>query len=117
MKIVAYYDDGWFDHQVTDFRMWDHLCRAYDVDLEMVHHWKEVKSQTDKPIYIFIENGTIPLVEFDLDPEGIYVFGRTALDLASEVKSYKESIRIETPKEISLFGVVAAAIFIHEKVK
>lgn len=112
MKIIAYYDDGWFDSDVTDFRMWDHLCRAYGVELQMIRNWDEAIIPDGAKIYAVDEEGEMSLEEHTIDMNGVYVFGRTHLDLLKEIDNYEQSIRIDTPNAISLFGIVAAGILL-----
>lgn len=112
MKLIAWYDDGWFDSDVTDWRMWDHLCRAYGVELQMIREWREATIPEGSLIYLIAEDGTVEMSDHAVDRKGIYVFGRTHLDLLLEVGDYEASIHIGTPHPVSLFGIVAAAMLL-----
>ena len=188
MKIIAFYEPNWFDSEATEWRMWDHLCRAYEVELQMIHIWNEVSNgeyicplssicpndwkcckmwegipelreiaeegvtvcpnmgengcilpreerpvtcrkyicnegweeykTTNPTVYLMDQYGKISLDDHKPDSNGIYVFGRTHLDLTKHLPHYAEnSIRIDTPNSISLFGVTAAAIFLDRSIK
>lgn len=110
MKVIAWYDDGWFDSDVTDRCMWDHLCRAYGIGLQMIREWSEAVVPEGSCIYLIDEDGAVKMSDHIIDPSGVYVFGRTHLNLLREVGNHEVSIRIDTPNPISLFGVVAAAM-------
>ena len=111
MKIVAFRDDGWFD-ATTDFRTWDHLCRAYAVEFQLITEWDEVRVG-DSKVYVLDEGGDQELAEHVVDLDGIYVFGRTGLDLRLAVPSPDAIIGITTPAPIALFGHCAAAILLR----
>lgn len=111
IKIVAFREDSWFFDETTDFRMWDHLCRAYNVEVQLIREWSEAITD-GRPIYLFVEEGTELMSTHVIDPNGLYVFGRTGLNLLLAVPEYTKSIKIETPNEISLFGVCAASMFL-----
>lgn len=113
MKIVAFKEHGWFggdDGSITEWRLWDHLCRAYGVSLQLVDVWEDIHVPPNSDLVVVDEEG-VGLLE-DLDrvsaDDSIYVFGRTGLSLMGY--PHNRSIRIATPNPICLFGVEAAAI-------
>ena len=115
MKIIAYYEPGWFPEVGTDFSVWDHLCRAYGVEFQMLSHWREAVVPEGARVVLFDESGETTLAEHEVDLDAVYVFGRTALNLPFEVGLegfYDEVVRIPTPQPITLFGFAAAAILL-----
>lgn len=117
-KIVAFREPTWLSTK-TDFRQWDHLCRAYSVDLQMVDSWSEADVPSGYRVAIMDEDGTQPLESFLLSLKAqpfydiVYVFGRTGMNLMSEIPSYDHSIYIDTPNKISLFGISAGSILLY----
>lgn len=115
MRVVAFRDDGWFD-AVTDEQTWSHLCRAYDVEHILVREWAEASEFVgDAPVYVLDEGGDTELADTVIDSGGVYVFGRTGLDLrrAVPVEAAPTFIRIDTPKPIVMFGHCAGAILLR----
>jgi len=115
MKVIAYYERGWFDSEVTDFRMWDHLCRAYGVELQMINDWSEAVIPQSSTIYLMDEEGNEMLDDHEFDHSGVYVFGRTGMRLPLSIPNYNYIIRIPTPNNICLFGIVSAAVLLGAK--
>ncbi len=108
MKFIAFYDDGWFD-STTDFRMWNHLCRAYGIELQMVKEWSEA-DVGDKSVYLVDQEGTESLASHEIDHDGVYVFGRTHLNLLKLGITHQASVVIASPQPISLFSISAGSI-------
>jgi hypothetical protein len=123
VKIVAFYEDHWMPPG-TDRAQWDHLCRAYNADLQMVRSWDEVDIEEGCRVYILDEHGDFDLNEpsdiaeamitalGDLPEKIVLVFGRTAMDLPTFLPegSWHASYRITTPTPVPMFGVNAGAI-------
>ena len=122
-KVIAFYEDHWMPPG-TDHAQWDHLCRAYGADLQMVRSWEEAVIPEGARVYILDETGDFDLnVPSDIAdammaelgglPQNIVlVFGRTAMDLPTFLPegSWSASYRIGTPQPIPMFGVNAGAI-------
>lgn len=125
-KVIAFYEDHWMPPG-TDRAQWDHLCRAYGADLQMVRSWDEAEIPEGARVYIIDEAG-----DFDLnEPEDIanamlsqlgempasiaLVFGRTAMDLPTYLPqgAWNASYRITTPAAVPMFGVNAGAIALY----
>lgn len=115
-KVIAFRDDGWMSPN-TDRRMWDHLCRAYGVELQMVNTWEDAEVPEDYKVVLVDELGESLVGDFAYPKENAaYVFGRSQLSLpAVTVGDYV--LRINTPNPISFFGVSAAAIVLHDRDK
>lgn len=122
IKVIAFYEDHWMPPG-TDFAQWDHLCRAYGVELQMVRSWAEAEVPEGSAVILLDESGLMDLAQIgDIDaaiansqagtlPEHMtLVFGRTAQDLMTTVPDYFFAFRITTPNAISMFGVNACAI-------
>ena len=115
LTIVAFRDKGWYNEQKTEFRLYDHLCRAYDVELKMVKTIEEVENlKNNKEIIIFDEKGDIPLEKFEHIENAFYIFGRTGQDLKHDFPN-AISVKIETDKPIPLFGAVACGIVLEDR--
>ncbi len=112
MRLVAYREDTWMDRK-TDFRQWDHLARAYGAELILVE--QNDKLPNDGVVVVLDQIGVTPLSEFVHPEECSYLFGHTGLNNLPDLISHRYSVRIATPKDISLFGVTAAAIVLHDR--
>lgn len=122
IKVISFYEDHWMPPG-TDLAQWDHLCRAYGADLQMIRDWSEAVVPEGYAVILLDENGPIDLStpadviaaaqqsQAGALPENmVLVFGRTAQDLLTTVPDYYGAFRIMTPNEVSMFGVNAAAI-------
>lgn len=124
LKVIAFYEDHWMAPG-TDKAQWDHLCRAFGADLQMIRSWEEAVVGEDEWVILLDETGQEDLCKpADLDlvintqlsgivPEKVtMVFGRTAQDLptALPTSAYDYVFKLHTPNSISMFGVNAAAI-------
>jgi len=110
LKVIAFRDRGWFFEKRTEYRLWDHLCRAYDVDFEFVNKIEEINDD----IIIFDEDGDISLNEFKHPRDAVYVFGHTGQSLKHDFPN-AVSVAIDTPKTIALFGAVACGIVLEDR--
>ncbi len=113
MKVIAFYEDHWMAPG-TDFAQWDHLVRAFGGELQMIRDWTEAVIPNGATIVIADEFGVDELATFEHPESAVYVFGRSAQDLAHMVP-YDVSVRIDTPETVSLFGVCAAAIILRSR--
>ena len=124
IKVISFYEDHWMP-PATDRAQWDHLCRAYGADLQMVRSWEEAIVDPDSWVVLLDEAGLMDLAEIgDIDkavensqfgtmPDKItLVFGRTAQDLMTFLPegSWNFAFRITTPHAIPMFGVNACSI-------
>jgi len=115
ITILAFRDKGWYNERRTEYRLYDHLCRAYGVEFKFVSSSEEVKKiAKGKKIIIFDENGDIPLSDFKHEKDAFYVFGRTGQDLRKDFPNHI-FVRIETPYQIALFGAVACGIVLEDR--
>lgn len=124
IKVIAFYEDHWMPPG-TDFAQWDHLCRAYGAELQMVRDWADAEPLEGSWVTLLDENGLMDLAELgDIDAavansqQGVFpeaftlVFGRSAQDLMTAIPSedWNYAFRITTPNAIPMFGVNACAI-------
>ena len=117
IKVISFYEDHWMP-PATDHAQWDHLCRAYGVDLQMVRSWDDVIIPEGAKVILLDEAGMMDLAEIgDIDnainsDNIVLVFGRTAQDLTTNLPegSWDFAFRITTPNAIPMFGVNACAI-------
>lgn len=124
IKIISFYEDHWMP-PATDHAQWDHLCRAYSADLQMIRRWEEAIIEPDEWVVLLDEDGYMDLAEIgDIDkavdesesgvfPEKItLVFGRSAQNLITYLPegSWNFAFKITTPQAIPMFGVNAASI-------
>jgi len=115
MIVVAFRDKGWYNEQRTEWRLYDQLCRAYDVELKMIKNIDEVNEiGGDKKIVIFDEKGDVSLENFKHIEDAVYIFGRSGQNLKHDFPD-AISVRIDTPKPISLFGAVACGIVLEDR--
>ena len=112
MKIITLREKGWYDKR-TEYRMWDHLCRAYGIPFEIVVD-KDLTKFKEENIILFEENGNIDLKDFVHQEDKIYLFGRTGLHL-QDIFPKAISVRIPTPSGIVLFGSIAAGIVLYDR--
>lgn len=110
--IVAECDPGWFDAN-TDWRMWHHLARAFGAQLSFIPQdmplTAGVGALRDRRIVLVDEEGEYKHTEYEWPERVALVFGRSGRRLRPMFPR-EDSIRIETPAPVSLFGVEAAAI-------
>jgi hypothetical protein len=112
VKVIAFYEDHWMPPG-TDKAQWDHLCRAYGVDLQMVRTWEEAEISPEETVAIVDEAGSSYQVNnLKSIPNCVLVFGRSNQDLTTCIPDYDLSVRIQTPRDVSMFGVSAAAIIL-----
>lgn len=124
VKVVAFYEDHWMPPG-TDRAQWDHLCRAYGVDLQMVRSWGEAIIPEDYYVYLIDEAGEVDIAKPEqlledvqnstigaFPPNIVLVFGRTAQDLTTYIPNddWYASYKITTPSTVPMFGVNAGAI-------
>jgi hypothetical protein len=114
VKIIAFYEDHWMAPG-TDFAQWDHLCRSFGAELQMIRNWSEAIIPEGYPIIIADEEGTQESRVFDHPTDAVYVFGRSCQNLLVALPSCDYTIRIDTPEPISMFGVNAAAIILRDR--
>jgi tRNA(Leu) C34 or U34 (ribose-2'-O)-methylase TrmL len=105
MKIIAYRERTWFsgEHEdTTDFRLWDHACRSFGVDLQLIDDWSEAIVSENSNIYLLDESGNVDLMTFSVDMDGTYVFGRTGMILPNLISSYTSVIKLTTPSRFNI---------------
>lgn len=115
MKIIAYRERTWFsgEHEDnTDFALWDQLCSAFNVPFQLIDDWSQAIIPNESKIYLFEEDGQEDFNNHTIDISGVYVFGKTHLNIMNVVPTYEQSIKIVTPQPICLFGVSAASILL-----
>ena len=127
IKVIAFYEDHWMPPG-TDHAQWDHLCRAYGAELQMIRDWSEAIVPEGYDIFLLDEAGLMDLSkpediitaveasETGVMPENfILVFGRTAQDLMTAIpaEDYRYAFSITTPQAIPMFGVNACAIALY----
>jgi hypothetical protein len=66
-------------------------------------------------IVVFEQGGDELLSNFAHPQDGVYVFGRSRLNLLLEPISYDHAVKIETLEDVSLFGCEAAAIALFHR--
>jgi len=114
MKIIAYRERTWFSGEyedTTDFRLWDHACRSFGVDLQLIDDWSEAIVPENSNIYLLDESGDVDLMTFSVDPDGTYVFGKTGMSLPNVIPSYTSVIKLTTPNShITMFGITVGSI-------
>lgn len=124
VKVIAFYEDHWMP-PATDRAQWDHLCRAFKADLQMIRSWDEAIIHPDEWVVLLDEAGDMDLAKIsDIDvaiaasesgvfPEKItLIFGRTAQNLITYLPegSWNSAFKITTPEAIPMFGVNACSI-------
>ncbi len=112
-KVIAFRDDGWMSPN-TDYRMWDHLCRAYGAELQMVSSWDDAEYPKGFDVILVDQLGDDVLGSFVHPRNGVYLFGRTSMNLPS-IMDGDHVLQIVTPNPISMFGVSAAAIVLEDR--
>jgi hypothetical protein len=112
VKVIAFREDGWMPPN-TDFRQWDHLCRAYGVDLQMIDRWEEAEVPDGATVIGADEAGAVDVRECS-PPNGdvVYVFGRSSQDLTRTISAHM-FVSIRTPHPISMFSIAAGAILLE----
>ncbi len=113
MKVLAFHDKGWYDSRRTEFRLYDQLCRAYNVEFKMIRDRNDLLAEKCNRLVVFDEDGLIKLSKFNHPEDSIYLFGRSGQILVKEFPN-ATSVRIETPKKIPLFGAVACGIVLED---
>ena len=110
IKIIAFYEDHWMPPG-TDKAQWDHLCRAYGAELQMVRDWSEADIHPDEHVILVDEEGTEELPHLMMG-KVVFVFGRSAQNLTTSIPDteWDAVYRIETPHAIPMFGISAASI-------
>lgn len=123
IKVIAFYEDHWMPPG-TDHAQWDHLCRAYGAELQMVRDWNDAVPLEGSWRCLLDEQGLMDLASLgDIDAAvagggGVFpsaftlVFGRTAQDLMTAIprEDWDYAFRITTPEAVPMFGVNACAI-------
>ena len=113
VKIIAFREDGWMPPN-TDWRMWDHLCRAYDVDVQLIDEWSEAVVPEGYAVVAFDQDGTDEVGAYTPPGDVAYVFGHTGQNLVVALEGVlTDAVRIDTPSDVSLFPVCAAAIALY----
>jgi len=113
--VVAYKESTWMDDR-TDFRQWDHLCRAYDATLVMVSEFHQCEILDDVSVVLLDQFGETELSVFEHPAKSAYVFGRTSCgSLVGKIPA-DHTVRIETPKPIEgIFGVSICAAVLYDR--
>ena len=109
VRVIAFYEDHWMPPG-TDHAQWDHLCRAFGAELQMIRSWEEADIPPNARVILIDEAGEeSPPV---LTGETVFVFGRSAQDLVTAIPEleWDTSYVIKTPNAVPMFGVSAAAI-------
>lgn len=108
VKIIAFFEDGWMPPN-TDFRQWDHICRAYGVELQMIDDWAEAVVPDGHAVVALDEEGTDALESVPTS-NVVFVIGRTGMKLSDISPDYV--VVLKTPEPVSLFGISAGSILL-----
>jgi len=113
--VVAYREESWMNPK-ADWRQWDHLTRAYGVDLMLLDRGVELGTvELTGDIVVLDEDAEMILDYFTHPEDAIYVFGRTGHAFLHKQIPNNVSVRIDTPNPICLFGCEAAAIVLEHR--
>jgi len=112
--IVAFKEKGWLDPK-TDFRMWDHLCRSMEQDLQLITDFSEANIPSDGKIIIMDESASDTLQSFVHPDNAVYVFGRSGLNKMQDRHYSDYAIRIDTVTDVCLFGIEAASMVLYDR--
>jgi hypothetical protein len=110
LKIIAFYEDYWMPPG-TDHAQWDHLCRAYGAELQMIRDWSEANISPNDHVVLIDEAGGDEIPHLSVG-NSVFIFGRSAQDLTTTIPEdeWDASYVIRTPNNTSLFGISAASI-------
>ena len=110
LRVIAFYEDHWMPPG-TDKAQWDHLCRAYGVELQMIRDWSEANIQPEDHVVLIDEAGIEELPHLMMGTV-VFVFGRSAQDLTTNIPDWEwdASYCIKTPSAVPMFGISAASI-------
>lgn len=115
VKLIAYYEHGWFDNQTTDRRLYDHLARCFeDTKLQMIERWDEADTE-GKTVIILAQDGAEELKTFVHPAEACYVFGRSGQNDMLVAIPHDISVKITTPNPISMFGSTVAGMVLWDR--
>ncbi len=119
IKCISFFEETWLVRN-SDRQQWNHLVNAFECSFELYDLngfvWDDAEHNPDGlPVYVFDETGERSLLtpdEFQHPIDAIYVFGITGTDVTKVVpdESTTETIRVDTPQAVSLWGVETAAI-------
>lgn len=126
MKIIAYRDRAWFaythsdpefEEGHTDWSQWDTLCRAYEVPYQLIDLWPEAEVPEGSKVYALTGDGDVALHEHTVDPDGVYVIGRSQHHLPTELthygQEYEATIRIVYPRsDVPIYGISVGSILL-----
>lgn len=113
VKLVAYYEDQWMPPG-TDRAQWDHLARAFGATVQMIREWSEVQVPKGWPVVVVDEHGEHESGSWKHPVDVVYVFGRSGQNIATSVPA-DHSIKVATPKAVSMFGISAASIVLRDR--
>lgn len=118
IQVIAFREPTWFgpDGRITDFRLWDQMCRAYGVKLQLLEsEWSEAEIPEEHIIVILDQVGEHSLCDFIHPKDCVYVFGKTHMnDLPSKIPC-DFSVRIDTPFPKSMFGVSVCGAVLYDR--
>jgi hypothetical protein len=98
--------------------MYDHLVRAYGLEVQMIDDWSEAVIPDGHKIVLLDQNAATSLDKFVHPEKAVYVVGKSGMDIHAMIPhdcSNEECVIIPTPVNISLFGVVASGIVLHHR--
>jgi hypothetical protein len=111
MKVVAYYDDGWIGPP-TERAMWSALCRAYQVEYQLVRAWAAAELPEGLPVICLDERSSSTLEDVPRQMDAVWVIGSSGQEVLRDVP-HQMAVRIPTPRHVALYGCHAAAIMLH----
>jgi len=113
VKVIVYYEEGWLP-PVTDWRYWDHLCRAYGADLQMINAWDEAVVPDGYSVCAVDEAGVTEIKNYAPPTDVVYVLGNsTSSPLLLLGASADDSIRVDTPEDVCPFPISIGGILLH----
>ena len=114
IKVVACFEKGWFDSR-TDFRLWDHLCRSFSADLQLIDYLSEMDVPKDYELVVVDESAGSSLSDFVHPKNAVYLFGKTSMNKIQDNVKHDWAVKIETPARVCNFGVTAAAMVLYDR--
>lgn len=99
----------------TDYRQWDHLCRAFGAELQMISDWSEAIIPNGHSVVVLDEPGEHSLSSFEHPENVVYVFGRTGLNNLASFIDCDACVRIEYEPDLPLFGISACSMVLYDR--
>ncbi len=113
LTVAAFKEPTWMEG-MTDFRLWRTVTRAYGAELKLLDPDDPLIFAPDEFVVVVDQQGKQDLEGFVHPANCVYVFGRTARNDLMEIP-HGDSIVINYPGSVSLFGFQAAAIVLADR--